>query len=77
MLENIRFALLLDTDDAVKGSNSVPVFEFADDAVMGAVEKAESLGAKIVVDGLKDPDLLSIVFSDPCGNEFEVSTFHE
>ncbi len=28
-------------------------------------------------DGLDDANLKSVVFADPCGNEFEVSTFHD
>jgi predicted enzyme related to lactoylglutathione lyase len=76
MLDTIRLGLLLHTEDEVKGSNCVPVFEFADNEVMTFVEKAKGLGATVIEDGLDDPNLLSVVFADPWGNEFEVSKFH-
>ena len=76
-LENIRFALLLnDYGDKFQGSNSVPVFELSE-AEMGAkVEKAKALGATVVLDGLADPKVQSIVLKDRQGNEFELSKVH-
>jgi predicted enzyme related to lactoylglutathione lyase len=76
MLENIRLGLLLHTEDKTKGSNCVPVFEFKDEEVLSYVEKAKRLGATEIFNGLEDPDILSITFADPWGNEFEVSKFH-
>lgn len=77
MTDNIRLGLLLnDFGDQYSGSNCVPVFEFADDEVVQYVERAKSLGAEVIKDGLDDPDLLSVVFRDPFGNEFEISKFH-
>ncbi len=39
--------------------------------------KLKNLGATVIVNGLNDPNLLSIVFADPWGNEFELSRFHD
>lgn len=78
MTENIRLGLLLnDFGDTYSGSNGVPVFEFGDDEVIAYVEKAKSLGATVIKEGLDDPNLRSVVFADPFGNEFEVSRFHD
>ena len=77
-IEGLRLGLLLnDFENSSLGSNCVPVFEFSDNEVMKYVERAKSLGAKIVYDGLNNPKMLSVVFSDPFGNEFEVSKFHD
>lgn len=78
MVGELRLGLLLnDFGDKFSGSNCVPVFEFPDDEVMDWVEKARKLGAKEILNGLDDPNLKSVVFADPFGNEFEVSKFHE
>jgi predicted enzyme related to lactoylglutathione lyase len=78
MVKNLRLGLLLaEPDDKYSGSNCVPVFEFSDDELTRYIERAKVLGAKVIVDGLNDPNLLSIVFSDPFGNEFELSKFHD
>ncbi|SRR5665213_1261799 len=76
-LENINFALLLDVfDDEVKGSNTVPVFELPENEIPKVMEKAKALGCVVVIDGLLNPDMQSIVLKDPSGNEFEISKFH-
>lgn len=78
MTDNIRFGLLLnDFDDKYSGSNCVPVFEFSDGELQRHLENAKSLGAVVIHDGLDDPDIRSITFADPFGNEFEVSKFHD
>lgn len=77
-MDNIRLGLLLnDFGDQYSGSNCVPVFEFSDEEVMKYVEKAKSLGATVIKEGLDDPNLKSVVFADPFVNEFEVSKFHD
>ncbi|HXL73311.1 MAG TPA: VOC family protein [bacterium] len=76
-LENINFALLLDVfDDEVKGSHAVPVFELPENEIPKIVEKAKALGCIVIIDGLSNPDMQSIVLKDPAGNEFEISKFH-
>lgn len=78
MADNIRFGLLLNTfGDKYISSNCVPVFEFADDEVLEYVGKAKKLEANVIHDGLDDPNIKSITFADPFGNEFEVSKFHD
>jgi catechol 2,3-dioxygenase-like lactoylglutathione lyase family enzyme len=78
MAGNVRLGLLLnDFDDKFSGCNCVPVFEFADEELGTYIERAKKLGATVVQDGLDDPNLLSVVFKDPFGNEFEASKFHD
>lgn len=78
MAGNVRLGLLLnDFEDKFSGCNCVPVFEFTDDELDTYIQRAKELGAKVVLDGLNDPNLLSVVFADPFGNEFEVSKFHD
>ncbi|MDP9127610.1 MAG: VOC family protein [Pseudomonadota bacterium] len=75
---NIRLGLLSnDFNDRVQGSGCVPVFEFDDEALPAYIARARSLGAKVVLDGLENPKLRSIVFRDPEGHEFELSKFHD
>jgi predicted enzyme related to lactoylglutathione lyase len=75
---NIRLGLILnDFGDSFAGSNCVPVFEFADSDLPAYIERAKSAGAKVILEGLNDPNLLSLVLSDPFGNEFEFSKFHD
>lgn len=75
---NIRLGLLAnDFGDAFQGSGCVPVFEFEDDILPTYIERAKKLGAVVVVDGLENPKLKSIVFRDPSGHEFELSRFHD
>lgn len=75
---NIRLGLLRnDFDDVVQGSGCVPVFEFEDHILTEYITRAKEAGAVVVVDGLDDPNLKSIVFRDPFGHEFELSRFHD
>ncbi len=77
-IKDVRFGLLLnDFGDKYSGSNCVPVFEFDDNEIHKYIEKAKKLGAKVIVDGLKDKSLKGVVFSDPFGNEFEICKFHD
>mgnify|MGYP003394344894 CR=1 FL=1 len=75
---NIRLGLLLNTfGDQYSGSGCVPVFEFEDTHLQGYIARAKSLGATVLLDGLDDPNLKSIVFRCPSGHEFELSRFHD
>ncbi len=75
---NIRLGLLLnDAGDPFTRSGCVPVFEFEDDALQGYLERAKALGAAVILDGIDDPNLRSVVFRDPFGHEFEMSKFHD
>lgn len=78
MIGNLRLGLLLnDFGDKFSGSNCVLVFEFSDKELPKYIEKAKKLGAKVVMDGLNDSNMKSILFADPFGNEFEFSKFHD
>ncbi len=78
MSGTLRIGLLLnDFEETASGANCVPVFECADDELEIYIRRAKKLGAKVIVDGLLDPKLLSVVFADPFGNEFEISKFHD
>lgn len=77
-LENINLGLVLnDFGDRFEGANCVPVFEFADDELPVYIKRAKSLNCTVILDGLTNPNLRSIVFADPWGNEFEFSRFHD
>jgi catechol 2,3-dioxygenase-like lactoylglutathione lyase family enzyme len=74
----VRLALLqAEQDDVYQGSGCVPVFEFDDHILTEYIERAKALGATILIDGLDDPDLRSLVMRDPFGHEFEISKFHD
>ncbi len=78
MVGNMRLGLLLnDFSDKFSGCNCVPVFEFNDSELPKIIDRAKRLGAKIILDGLDDPEIRSVVFADPFGNEFELSKFHD
>ncbi|MFZ4761368.1 MAG: VOC family protein [Alphaproteobacteria bacterium] len=76
-LDNINLGIWLnDGTSQWSGSSTVPVFEFEDHELLHYIQKAEELGARILLNGLDNPDLLSVVLADPWGNEFELSKFH-
>lgn len=78
MVGNVRFALLLnDFGDEFTGSNCVPVFELKDhEEVLQYVDKAKSLGAKVIENNLDNSHIATISIEDPFGNEFELTTYH-
>jgi len=76
-LDNINLGFVLnDFGDGFQGSNCVPVFEFADADLKAYIDRFTKLGGTVILDGLENPDLLSLVVEDPWGNEFELSKFH-
>ena len=76
-IQDLNFGLVLNVmGDEWHGSNCAPVFEFKDEEVTSWIERAKALGAKVIFNGLEDPELLSFVMADPWGNEFEISKFH-
>jgi len=64
--------LLNDFGDVLTGSSCVPVFEFDPEQIPDSVERARQLGATVVLDGLADPNMRSIVLASPDGHEFEL-----
>jgi catechol 2,3-dioxygenase-like lactoylglutathione lyase family enzyme len=78
LIGDVRLGLLLnDFGDDFDGSGAVPVFEFEKDALLAFLDRAKANGAKVVVDGLDDPNMKSIVLRSPDGHEFELCTCHE
>jgi len=77
LLGEVRFGLLTTKNgEHPIGNSCVPVFEFGDDEFQRHIDKIKLLGVTVVSDGLDDPGVESITFTDPFGNEFEVSKEH-
>ncbi len=77
-LGNSHFTLQLDrSHEHWSGTNCVPVFEFYDTEIMDYIKRAKELGAQVVIDALFDEKILSILFKDPFGNQFEISKMHD
>lgn len=73
----VRLGLLLnDFGDPFDGSSAVPVFEFEKTALLTFLDRAKASGAMVVVDGLDDENMKSIVLRSPDGHEFELCTCH-
>jgi len=74
----VRVGLLLnDFGDELVGSACVPVFEFDAFGLTDFLSRAKTLGATVILDGLDDENMKSIVLSDPEGHEFELCSCHE
>lgn len=76
-LPNINLGFLKLENEETSGSNCVPVFEFKDNEVDIWITRAKEAGAKLIFDELENPNILSAGFTDPDGNEFEISKFHD
>jgi catechol 2,3-dioxygenase-like lactoylglutathione lyase family enzyme len=73
VLGDVRLGLLLnDFDERIEGNSAVPVLEASASELPELVERAKSLGATVVLDGLADPEMNSIVLATPSGHEFEL-----
>jgi predicted lactoylglutathione lyase len=76
-LGEVRFGLLLnDFGDECVGSGCVPVFEFDVSALHAFLNHAKALGANVVLDGLNDEAMKSVVLMSPDGHEFELCACH-
>ena len=64
--------LLNDFGEELKGSACVPVLEFEAADLLAALDRAKSAGATVVLDGLNNPKMNSIVLASPGGHEFEL-----
>ena len=74
----VRFGLLLDDfGDEFTGSGCVPVFEFDVPDLHIFLNRAKALGATVVLDGLNDETMKSIVLTSPDGHEFELCGCHD
>jgi hypothetical protein len=77
-LGEVRLGLLLnDFDESVSGAACVPVLECADSEIGALIERAKSLGAMVVVDGLDNPKMKSVVLATSFGSEFELCCCHD
>ncbi len=73
MVRGTRIGFLLnDFDEQLAGCSSVPVFEVDDGEMTATITRAKEAGATVVLDGLADPEMNSIVLASPGGHEFEL-----
>jgi hypothetical protein len=73
VLGDVRLGLLLnDFDEEIRGNSCVPVFELAPAELPEYMARAKGLGATVVLDGLANPQMNSIVMATPGGQEFEL-----
>jgi predicted enzyme related to lactoylglutathione lyase len=73
VLGEVRLGFLLnDFGEEIRGNGCVPVFELAPTELAAYIERAKSLGATVVMDGLASPQMNSIVMAAPTGHEFEL-----
>ncbi|RKT24403.1 catechol 2,3-dioxygenase-like lactoylglutathione lyase family enzyme [Paraburkholderia sp. RAU2J] len=77
-LGEVRFALLLnDFGDEFAGSGCVPVFEFDVSELHTFLNRAKAHGATVVLDGLNNETMKSMVLASPDGHEFELCICHD
>lgn len=77
-LGDVRLGFLLnDFGEEISGNSCVPVLEFDVDELTPFIERAKALGATVVIDGLENPTMNSIVLAAPTGHEFELCRCHD
>jgi Glyoxalase-like domain len=64
--------LLNDFGEDLVGCNCVPVLEVDEGTMASTVLRAKQAGAAVVLDGLSNPKMNSIVLASPGGHEFEL-----
>ena len=64
--------LLNDFGEELIGCSSVPVLEVDEGTMEATVTRAKGAGASVVLDGLNNPKMNSIVLASPGGHEFEL-----
>ncbi len=64
--------LLNDFGEELVGCSNVPVLEVDQGAMEATVTRAKGAGAAVVLDGLSNPKMNSIVLASPGGHEFEL-----
>ena len=73
MIAGTRLGFLLnDFGEQLVGCSSVPVLEVDDGAMEATLLRAKNAGAVVVLDGLANPKMNSIVLATPGGHEFEL-----
>jgi len=64
--------LLNDFGEELVGCSSVPVLEVDEGAMKATIDRAKGAGAVVILDGLNNPKMNSIVLASPGGHEFEL-----
>jgi predicted enzyme related to lactoylglutathione lyase len=64
--------LLNDFGEELVGCSSVPVLEVDEGAMEATLRRAKDAGAVVILDGLSNPKMNSIVLASPGGHEFEL-----
>ena len=64
--------LLNDFGEELVGCSSVPVLEVDEGTMEATISRAKSAGAVVILDGLSNPKMNSIVLASPEGHEFEL-----
>ena len=73
MIAGQRIGFLLnDFGENLVGCSSVPVLEVDEGFMEATVIRAKNAGAVVVLDGLSNPKMNSIVMASPGGHEFEL-----
>jgi Glyoxalase-like domain len=73
MVAGTRIGFLLnDFGEQLAGCSSVPVLEMDDGEMEPTIARAKAAGATVVLDGLANPKMNSIVLASPGGHEFEL-----
>jgi len=73
MIGNSRLGFLLnDFGEKLAGCSSVPVLELDEGSMESTIARAKDAGATVVLDGLSNPKMNSIVLASPGGHEFEL-----
>jgi hypothetical protein len=73
MVNGTRIGFLLnDFDEQLAGCSSVPVLEVDHGEMTATIARAQQAGATVVLDGLNNPKMNSIVLASPGGHEFEL-----
>lgn len=73
MIEGQRIGFLPnDFGEELIGCSSVPVLEVDEGSMDATVTRAKGAGAVVILDGLSNPKMNSIVLASPGGHEFEL-----
>jgi catechol 2,3-dioxygenase-like lactoylglutathione lyase family enzyme len=73
VLGSTRIGLLLnDFGEQLTGCSGVAVFEVDEGEMSPTINRAKEAGATVVLDGLANPKMNSIVLASPGGHEFEL-----
>ena len=73
LVGGVRLGFLLnDFGEVLIGCSCVPVLEVETGTMASTVARAKGAGATVVLDGLENPKMNSIVMASPGGHEFEL-----